>query len=301
MRNHALSNRILRASIADTVCLRFSKSVEGYGAGRGETVSWTRVSNITEQTSIVLSETDRIPEHQVAITVRGSTVQEIGAAVPYTNLAKQLTYFDLENEFQSRLRDNLALGLDNLCSVAMQDTVVKWAVTGLSTNTITTNGVFGATSTATMSTKQVEDLADYMYDTLLCPPYQNGYYVGIFRQRSIRGIMNDPDWVAWHVQTDPQAKYNGEVGMWDRIKFVQTNHAQAWPNVGTGAVLGSGVVFGRDPSRMAEAMAPELLAGIPQDLGRSRMVGFYGILRFTSTWGDRANAGEGNMIHVGSA
>lgn len=300
LRNHALSNRILRAAIAEVVLMPFTKPVDGFGRRRGETVSWTRVSNITEQASIVLSETERVPEHQVAITVRGSTVQEIGAAVPYTNLATELTAFDLESELQGRLRDNLALGLDTLVSLAMKDTQHKWAITGLTTNAVTTNGVFGAVSIGNVTTSQLEQMADYLYDTLLCPYYANEMYIGIFRQAAIRGIMNDPDWAEWNKYTNPTAKYKGEAGEWDRVKVVKTNHAAAFGKVGTGGVLGEGVVFGRDPVRMAEAMAPELLANIPQDLGRSKTVGYYGILRFTSTWGDRSNAGEANSIHVGS-
>jgi hypothetical protein len=50
--------------------------------------------------------------------------------------------------------------------------------------------------------------------------------------------------------------------------LIETNHAQALAYVGTGNVLGEGVVFGADAYACAEGITPELRAGIPQDYGR---------------------------------
>ena len=297
---HAISEKIVDAAIQECVFPQFATPVEGFGKKAGETFTWTRSSSISEQTSIVLSETERVPEYPMAITTRGATVQEIGASVPYTNLAEQLSFFDLRNTIQRRLKDNLKLGLDSLAAAAFKDTLVRYAVTGLAANNITTNGVFGAASTANMNTFHLEEIGDYLYQTLFCPFYENDEYVGILNMTGIRGIMRDPDWEEWHKYTNPEMKYNGEEGTWDRIRLMRTNHANALTKVGTGSVLGEGVFFGFDSVHLAEAMTPELVAGIPQDLGRDKNVGFLGILRFRSVWGDSANAGEANIVYVGS-
>lgn len=297
---HAISEKVVDAAIAETIFVPFATPVEAFGKKMGETSTWTRSSSIAEQSSIVLNEADRVPEYPMAITTRGATVQEIGGSVPYTNLAEQLTFFDLRNTIQRRLKDNLKLGLDTLCAVAFKDTMVRYAITGLAANNIATNGVFGATSTANLNTFHVEEISDYLYGTLFCPYYSNEEYVGIFNNRGIRGFHRDPDYDEWHKYTTPEDKFNGEDGKWDRVRMVRTNHAQALGVVGTGSVLGEGVVFGFDPVRLAEAMTPELVAGIPTDLGRDKQVGFLGILRFRSTWGDVANAGEANIVYVGS-
>lgn len=139
-----------------------------------------------------------------------------------------------------------------------------------------------------------------MYDTLKAKPAVGGDYVGIFRQKSMRGIMRDPSWEVWHQYTDPSAKYNGEVGRLDRIRFIPTNHATL-ANVGTSSVLGEGVVMGKNALAMAEAMTPQLFASTPQGhAGRFHAVSFYGIVKFRLAWEDSANAGEANVVHVGS-
>ena len=70
--------------------------------------------------------------------------------------------------------------------------------------------------------------------------------------------------------------------------------------MGTGSVLGEGVVFGDDAVVMAEAISPELRAAMPQDFGRSQAVAWYGVLAFAQVWGDSGNAGQARVVHVGS-
>jgi len=114
-------------------------------------------------------------------------------------------------------------------------------------------------------------------------------YCGIFRTLALRGIKRDPAWEEWKKYTDPMAKFNSEVGRMENIRLKETNHANALAKVGTGSVLGEGVVFGDDPVVLAEAMTPE-----------SKAVAWYGILAFGEVF-DTANAGEARIIHVGSA
>ncbi len=301
LRNNALSDMLVEASIQNTQFVQFSVPADdSYGRNRGDTVSWPRTSNMAEQTSLVLSESERIPEYSYQVSTRSMTVQEIGATVPVTNLALQLTTFNLMQTTQRRLRDNLALGLDTMASVAFKNTQYKYAITGLASANLATNGVFGATATANLNVYHVTRICDILGDTVYAQSYDDGMFVCIARTLGIRGIMDDPDWKEWTNYKDPNMRYFAERGSLDRATFVETNHANALGRVGTGAVCGEAVFFGFDAVRIAEAMAPELRVGIPQDLGRQHIAGFYGILSFQSTWGDRSNAGEVNILHVGS-
>lgn len=298
---HALSNQMVEATTSELVFEQFCMPIDGYGLHQGETASWTRASNMAEQASIVLAENERIPEYPVSISVRGAVVQEIGATVPIRSLAVDLSKFDVTNNVQRRLMNNLGLGMDTLAATAFKDCKHKYAITGLTANSITTNGVFAATSIANLNTFHLEAIGDFLYDTLQAPFFEDGCYIGIFRSLGIRGLHNDPDWAEWHKYTDPENKYYHEQGKWDRTRLIETNHAAALGKVGTGSVLGEGVVFGYDPVKFVEAMAPELRVGSnPEELGRRIVAGFLGIIRFGSTWGDSANAGEANIIHVGS-
>lgn len=298
-KNHEISRRLWRAATEESVCMDYVRPVEGFGRKQGETVTLMRLSAMTEPSSGTLTEGVRIPEDSYAISSTTITVSEYGRAVPYTSLAEDLSIFNVENEIQQALRNQMQRTLDTVIANSMQSTLVKYVPTGVASSTITTNGTAGAAASANMNLYHVEQISDYLYDTLLCPPWAGDDYVGIFRTLALRGIKQDPAWEEWHKYTNPGAKQNGEVGRIERVRFVQTNHNNAFGKIGTSSVLGEGVVFGRDFVAMAEVQTPELRAGIPADFGRSKAVAWYGILGFALIW-NTANAGQCKGIHVSS-
>lgn len=298
-KQHALSARLYQAAVEESVMMDYVKPVEGFGRRQGESITLKRVSAIAEPTSANLVEGIRIPEDTLALSTKSITLKEIGRAVPFTSFAEDLSDIDIENTVQGELKRQMKLTLDTKAATAFKSTKIKYAITGLASNTITTNGTFGAASTANMNVFHAEEIRDYLYDTLRAPGYAGDDYIGVFRTLGIRGIKRDPDWEEWHKYTDPSAKFNSEVGRIENIRFVETNHNLAFGKVGTGSVLGEGVVFGADAVAMAEALTPELRAAMPQDFGRQRAVAWYGILEFDVIW-DTGNAGEAKIVHVGS-
>lgn len=298
-KQHALSAEIYKASVEESVFMEYPKPAGGFGRKRGENVTMKRVSSITEPTSANLSEGIRIPEDQLAISTRSITVREIGRAVPFTSFAEDLSDLNLEGTIQGELRKQMTLTLDTKVATAFKNTKIKYAITGLASASIATNGTFAAASTDNMNVYHAEEIRDYLYDTLRAPPYSGSDYIGIFRTLGIRGLKRDPDWEEWHKYTDPSAKMNSEVGRIESIRFVETNHNNALGKVGTGSVLGEGVVFGADAVAMVEALTPELRAAMPSDFGRQKAVAWYGILEFDTIW-DTGNAGEAKIVHVGS-
>lgn len=299
-KSHEMSARLYESSVENSVFMDHLRPIEEFGRKSGESITLVRVAAIAEPTSAVLQEGIRIPEDDFDLTTRVLTVQELGRAVPYTSLVQDLSSFDLENPIQRKLREQLRLTLDTLAAAAFKRGKIKYAPTGAATNNITTNGTFGATATANWNVFHVEEIRDYMYDTIRVPPLENGDYLAIVRTLGLRGIKRDTNWVTWHQYTDPQAKYNGEVGRLEGIRFVETNHNNALAKVGTASVLGEGVVFGDDAVAMVEAMTPELRAAIPSDFGRSKAVAWYGIVAMDTIW-DTGNPGEAKIVHVGSA
>lgn len=298
-KQNALSRKLWRASVEQAVLADFVRPVEGYGRKMGENVTLTRVRRLTEPSSAVLIEAERISEDAFQLATTTITPGELGRAVPYTSLADDFSKFDIENPIQSVLREQLTLVLDTLMASAFKGAVIKYAVTGLASNNIATTGTFGAASTANLNTWHLEQIRDYLYDTLFAPKYDGGSYIGVFRTLALRGVKLDPAWEEWHKYTDPSAKYNNEIGKWEDIRLVETNHSNAFGKVGTGSVLGEGVVFGADAVACAEVLTPELRASVPQDFGRSKSVAWYGILGYDEIFGT-ANAGESRVVHVGS-
>lgn len=299
LKNHHLTKELYYASVEGSMFMDHTQPVDNaYGKGKGETATLTRVAALAEPTSIVLDEVTRIPEDTFSISTRAITVKEIGRAVPYTNLAQELTHFDLTSAIQRRLRDQLTLGLDTMAANAFKTAKVKYAPTGLASNNITNNGTFGATATENLNMFHIEEIRDYLVDTLFAPMIGDSY-VGIFRTKALRGLKRDPAWEKWYQYTNPQNKFNSEIGRMEEIRFIECSHAEALGNVGTGSVLGEGVVFGDDAVAIAEAMTPELRAAIPDNFGRFASVAWYGILEFATIW-DTGSPGEAKIVHVGS-
>lgn len=298
-KQHALSAELYKAAVADTVFIDHVKPVSDFGKKMGENVTLKRISAIAEPTSAALTEGVRIPEDQLTVTTKAVLVGEIGRSVPFTSFAEDLSELDLEGTVQGELKRQMKLVLDSMASAGFKNSKIKYAVTGLATNNIATNGTFGATSTENLNVFHLEAIRDYLFDTLQAPTAEGDSYIGIFRTLALRGVKRDPDWEEWHKYTDPTAKYNSEVGRLEGIRLIESNHSNALGQVGTGSVLGEGVVFGADAVVMAEAQTPELRAAIPQDFGRQKAVAWYGILAFDVIW-DTGNAGQARIVHVGS-
>lgn len=298
-KNHEISSDLRFAAVEKAVLAEFVKAEKGFGKKMGESITISRVRNLTEPGDASLGETEFIPEDNFAMSTTSITAKEIGRAVTFTGWANILSKFDLEDPIQQKLRDQMALVMDTMIATAMKTAKIKYAITGAASNNITTNGTFGAASTENLNAYHVEEISDYLYDTLQAPPYEGEDYIGVFRTLALRGLMRDPDWEEWHKYTDPQAKFKNEAGRYASIRLIKTNHNKAFGKVGTGSVLGEGVVFGADATIMAEVLTPELRMAIPKNFGRFHSIAWYGGLNYGLTW-DTANAGEARAVHIGS-
>lgn len=302
-KQHALASKLWYASLEKTVFMDFVQTIDGYGRKMGENVTLTRVRTITEPTSATLTEGVRIPEDTYRLSTLAIQVSEIGRSVPFTSLVEDLSKFDIENNIQRRLRDQMTLYLDALAATAYKQAQIKYTPRGAASGNFDTGGTVTTSALANWGVYHAERVRDYMFDTLQVPGYDGSSdYVGIFRSLALRGMKSDPDWEQWHVYTDPQSKFNSEVGKVEQIRHVETNHATALATgQGTGGVLGEGVVFGDDSVALAEVLTPELRAqtNVGHDFGRANAVAWYGILAFSPIW-DTANAGEAKIVHVTS-
>ena len=265
----------------------------------GESVTITRIKAMDEPDNAVLSEGVRIPEDEYEMSTRQITVKEFGRAVPYTSLANDLSEFDITNPIQRKLIEQMKLTFDTRASWAFKRTQLKAHLTSASALTISTGGSFGGQSTSNLKVKHIARIRDAMYADYFITPWVGDDYMGVFHTLGIRGLKDDTEWETWHKYTDPEAKYNSEVGRMESCRFMETNHQNALGKVGASSVLGEGFFFGQDAIAMAEVMTPELRAATPSDFGRAQAVAWYGILEFDIIW-ETANAGEAKIIHVGS-
>lgn len=299
-KNHTLSSELRKAAIAETKFMQFVKPEPGYGKKKGESVTITRISNLTEPTDGRLSEQQKIPEDQLTITTVSITVTEWGRSVPYTSLSEDLGKLDVKNTVQAALKDQIKLTLDKACAAAFKDAKVKATPDGVASLTIATGGTAGATASSNLNVYHIEQIRDYMFSTLHVPPYQGDDYIALVATKAKRGIMNDPNWEDWKKYTDPASKFNSEIGRIENTRFIEVNNSNALSgSLGSGGVLGEAIIFGADAVAMAVVVDPELRMKVPGDYGRDQGVAWYGILEFGLIW-DTANPGEARVVHVTS-
>lgn len=300
-KNHAMSEQLRYAAIVETKGMQFVAVEPGYGKKRGESVTITRISRLTVPTSATLQENVNIPEDVLTLTTVNITVTEWGRSVPYTELSTDLSEFNMENMVQRALKDQMKVSLDNACFSSFKLGQIKAEMTGVASVNFDTAGAATQTALANLNMFGVESIRDYMYSTLNIPPFEGDDYIGLVSTKAKRGVMSDPAWEPWHRYTDPEAKYNSEIGRMENIRFIEINNPGALSSHpgASQTVQGEALFFGADAVAMAVALDPELRARIATDYGRSRGVAWYGILQFGIVW-TTANAGEARIIHLTS-
>lgn len=293
-KDHALSSNIRRAAIADAQFMSFCRPENGFGKGKGQSITIARVFPLPKAQRV--TELDRLPSGRPLIDTTSITVSEWGFKIPMTEFEKNLTFFDLTNQFQQCLRDQMKLTLDDMAADAFKSTLIKY--TPESTGGVfSTNGTAGGTADVNLSIADLRAIHDELR-ALKVPKYRNGKYVGILSTKAARGIKNDPEYKDWQAPTGSGPFMDARLRDVEGFTLIETNHADALSDdLGTGGVLGEAVFFGADAVVLATALEPELRAGLPEDLGRFRDVGWVGEIEAGLVWDD---ADYARVIHVTS-
>lgn len=295
-KNHALSSDIRRQAVADTVFMRFARVEPGYGKKRGESVTITRVLALPLANRV--SETDRLPSGRPAIESKQVSVSLWGFKIPVTELEKNLTHFDIMSPFQATLRDQMRLTMDKMVADAAKLTPYRYVPTTTG-GTFTTNSTFSGTSTRNFGVQDLRRLYDELHGTLKVPTFKNGKYIGILSTLAARGIKNDPEYKDWLAPTTSEPLMNGRLKDIEGFSLFETNHYDALDNsAGTSTTTGEAVFFGADSLGLVQVMAPEIRAGMPEELGTMQEVGWVGTLEAFLTWEQAATA---RLIFGGSA
>lgn len=321
LKNNTLSRDLLKAAYEKTVAMDTVKTY-GFGKHRGQSLTIPRIvqnavgtttfyaanaggspvattGNLMAPADASLAELSGVPEDSFSITEASIVCYEYGRTIPYTSLQEDLLAFDLESEVQDMLRNQMALVLDTLAITAHKAAKVVYVPAANGVGTITTNGTAGAAATAELTADHVDFLSLYLRETLLAPPFSGEDYLALVRMRTSLSIRRSQPWVTWHSYTNPEQKYNGEIGRYENVRFLETNHWAALRDTASG-VGTQAIIMGQTPVGMIEAVSPELRAEMPSDLGRKKLIGWYGVLGFAELWGT-ANPRQAKSIFISSS
>lgn len=307
-KNRELSSKLFEDALENTVAMPYVDTQEEFGKNKGESLSFTRFTNITEPSSAELVELQPIPEVAFSLATSSFTVAEYGIAVPYTGKLEALAKHNIKNIVQRTLMEQKRLVMDSLALTNMKLARVKYVPTSNSGGTPTYDGTVALTAQEALTYWHLEDISSLMFDTLAVPYWEGETYIGIFRGKTLTTVRRDSQFIEWNKYTNAQKKAKGEVGTIERIRLIETNHshANALPDVGTYS-FGQGVVLGQDAVGMIEAETPHLRAAIPGGHGRFKSIAWYGLLGFNiifalSTATTAATSkGVSRIVHVTSA
>lgn len=306
-KNHQISKKLLEVSAGACKVLPFT-SDHGIAFKRnaGEMVNIMHINRLPNSLSSKLEEDTRIPIRKLSWGTRAIKVVEFGEGVEYTNLMEMLAVFKPSNSLQKALKTQMEEAMDSEAAAAFMEAAavkVVFSPTSLTGGTWAVNGTPGDLAIAPLMYDHCTLIGDYMRDTIHCPPYEGDNYVGLSCNKNLRSLKQDRYWQQWHMYLQKgDFVFKGEMGMTDRIRWVEINRSLAFSNVaGSSAVLGEAVVFGDEAIARIEVETPHLRLdpNFQSDFGRTQAAAWYGILGFGSVW-DVADDGKAKIIRIDS-
>tara|TARA_Y100000310_G_C20651382_1_gene799626 strand:+ start:759 stop:1688 length:930 start_codon:yes stop_codon:yes gene_type:complete len=292
--NDVLSKKIRHAAQPLMKFRQFVDIEPAAGKSRGSQVFFDKISNISTAGGTLI-ETDTIPKRQHTITQGTLTLTEYGNSIPYTLKLQTLADVSVPDTVKTVLRNDQAKVLDSAAAVQFQTSDYKATVTNTATTTFGSAGVATATSSGSMSDKNVRDIIDRM-KTLLIPRADGSNYICIASTNSIRGLYDFFEAKAQNTTMAPL--FTGEIGQYYGCRFIEETSFLS--NVlGSGSTDGEAIFFGADAVKEGVAIPEEIRIDIPKDFGRDQGIAWYGLLGFNKTWDFTAD-GETRIIHVTS-
>lgn len=304
-KSNAMSADLLKLSALKFKIVPFTKKITKFGRKQGETITLPYYKAISEPTSAKLEETTRIPIDQLQMGTYTITIKEWGRGVEFTSLAEDLSALNPKDGAQKALSDQMNLCMDTAAADAFTGTNAKvcFIPTSLTGGVFDTDGTPSTAATQNLTKDHLGVIRDYLANTLHTPFYETEWYIGLFATKALRGLKNDRVIQAFNMYLQKgDILYKNEVGMVENIRLVEINHENALSDsVGTGSVLGEGVVFGEDAVGRLEVEYPHLRADMnyQSDFGRRKAVAWYGTVAFDVLF-QSATDRECRIVKVGS-
>lgn len=270
------SKEIIRQAQPRLRFAQFAKKKTDLSANAGGAIKFTKYSSISRGGK--LTEGVNINEKAMSNSEITITVEEYGNAVKISEKAIQLSMHDELAEASIALANDMSLVLDE----ELRDTALS-----------TTNVVYGGGKTSAgalvagdgFTTQTIKDLAEALA-TNNAPKIDGQYYICIAHPHQLRQIRDDDNWVNCHQYQNIKNIYEGEVGMYEGIRFVETTQmiqntaGETLAKYGVSVPTWEAVVFGENSYGWAEALPVEMRDNGVEDYGRMHGVAWYAIWGF---------------------
>jgi len=251
------------------------------GAEPGETVQFLKIANLAPG-GMLPSETSPIPKQKYSDSIVSIQVHEYGNAVQMSKRALEASFRNMMQDAATLLGRDYGLTVDRVCRDAFLSTGNKQYMTSSAGNGKpadgegTTIGQVNGTFSAYAIKNAIETLK-----TNNAPMVVRGgdqFYVCAAHPHQIRSLRDDPDWLNAVRYGNPQLLYNGEVGRFENVIFLETTQMPILVGAGKGgANVYRAVVWGSEPVGFAETVPFGLVNDGVEDFGRLVSIGWYSI------------------------
>ena len=247
----------------------------------GSSVTFTIFNDLAEATSTLDEVTDvtavAMSDSQVSVTLA-----EYGNAVATTAKLRGTSFLDV---------DTVAANVIGYNAGSSLDTIVKTVLQAGSNVAYATGGATDPTSRATVAAEDVIAADDIRKVTAQLRganvPTFNGLYMGFIHPDVSYDLRSETGAAAWrdpHVYVDTDMIYNGEIGAFEGVRFVETPRAPLFADEGASStvdVYGT-LVMGRQALAKAHSITdgngplPKIVRGpITDTLERFQPIGWY--------------------------
>ena len=273
----------------------FTDVSSAIGARNGESFLYDKISNIQTQGSS-LTETSTVPKSNFLITQGSLTLKEWGNSIPYTFKVDKLSQLSVPDNIRTALRNDWSKVLDSAVKSEFVSADFKVVITTTAATTITSDGTATSTATGNTSDKNIRDIVDDMKKKN-CPKRAGGNYVAICSTNFIRGAYDFFEPKA--NLTTMSSAVDGVMGQYYGVTFIEETNTLS-NALGSATASGEAVFFGADAVHEGVVCPEEFRADVPKDLGRDKIIGWYGLMGFQKTW-DFTTDSDGRIWHVTSA
>ena len=301
--NGQLSKNMRAQALPNYVFRQFVDKKDGLGAGRGDTVNFSKRLRI-DTAGAALTETSSMTANTIKILKGTATVTEYGNKVEYTQKMETLSEISIKSEYIQGLKDDQVSVIDG--AIATQFKTAKFKA--VCTNTagkatcinFTTNGTATSTAQNNVTLVNLRAIVDLAKTYII--PKMGSMYTLIGATNLVSQIYDDLQAVAQYAE--PEFRYKDEVGKVYGTRVVEDNGTLD-SSVGV-SNYGEGVLFGEEA--VAEIVAlPEEIRFYEEEAGRFKYLMWYSILGFKKIW-DRVADGQNatltgleRIIHITSA
>lgn len=164
----------------------------------------------------------------ISVSAITATVQQYGDYVPLTDVVQLTTIDNILLETNQLLGQQAGLTLDT----------VTREIINAGTSVFYAGGKSLRSELAITDTITVEDV-QYIVATLKgqnVPKIDGKYYGAIVHPHVIYDLKRDPEWQDVQNYASPENRLNGEVGMIEGVRFVETSEAKIFAKAGSGSL-----------------------------------------------------------------